>query len=263
MGKRLSFATRSFGSDGPLPDLKTLVGWVSRRKGQEVDITSFLLEQELIFQVEAGVTYPCAGGTFYFERWNQAVVLRAQILHSGEPDRESTDLARETELITTLQNGVWVAAPAPHVLVLPNTFLADPEEKDQGIYDIYKKMMREDRDASVGGHILIGNRPTIDELEALSMRKVFFFSPDLNIKSLSTILEFQQTIAIRPKHLPLLEELMNQYEVHHVVLLNPAEHELRQALTMKEHDQIECGGYCTDSCHEYWKNLVGKSTILK
>jgi hypothetical protein len=263
MGKRLSFPTRSFGSDGPLPGLDTLADWVSRKRGEEVDVTSFLFERELIFQLEAGVTYPCAGGAFYFERWKHAVSLMSQTLHSGETDRISNDLAMETELITTLRKGVWMAIPAPHVLSLPKNILPGPEERDQELHEIYKKMMRDGRDAFLGGHILIGSRPTSGELEALSGRKVFFFAPDPSRKTLNTLLEYQPNVAIRPEHLWLIEDLMNQYEVHQITLLNPEEADLRQTLTIREPDQIACGGYCTDSCNKYWMNLVEKSTILK
>jgi hypothetical protein len=263
MGKRLSFSTRSFGSDGPLPDLEALAGWVSRKRGEEGDITSFLLEQELLFQIDAGLTYPCAGGTFSFGRWMQAVANKVRTLQSGEEERESEDLTRETELVTTLLKGVWMAVPAPHALSLPATLSTDSEEGLQDIYEIYSHLMRDGRDGLLGGHILIGSHPKSEELEALADRKVFFFAPYPSRKSLATLLEYQSTVAIRPEHLGLLQDLMNEYEVHRIVIIDPEESDLRNALTIREQDQILCGGYCKVSCKEYWKNLVEKSAILK
>jgi hypothetical protein len=262
MGKRLYFPTRAFGSDGGLPDATTLSGWVSGRRGREGDLFSFLLEQELSYQVTAGISNPCAGGKFYFDRWQNALTGTEGNRVIGELGYDPVSIVRDAEDMSMMVRGVWMTIPAPHVLSLKNQYFNDPDDASQEIYTVYRDMMRSGRDVHLGGHILYCEQFLKDELEALAGRKAFFFSPEMNRKSLSQCLEFQQNVALKPEMLPVLQELLAEYEVHRIILLDPDQDGIRQVLSIRDPDQITCGGYCPADCREYWKVLVKKSSIL-
>ncbi len=163
MGKRLSFSTISFGSDGSLPDTGTLAGWLSRRRGRETDIISFLLDQELSCQTDAGVTRPCAGGRFYSERWQEAISGIAGGLDGGDEGSELVDIRRDAEEIAGIARNAWLAAPAPHLVSLGDQIFRDSDEKEQDLFMLYRTLMRTGRDAFIEGHILIGDRPVRED----------------------------------------------------------------------------------------------------
>jgi hypothetical protein len=149
------------------------------------------------------------------------------------------------------------------VLALEDRYYGNNEDADQVVFSAYKTLMREQRDAGIRGHVLLCETIQREELESLAGKKAFFFPQTLNRKSLGFLLEYQQTVALNPGQLRLITELMDEYELHTIVLLDPEEQDLRQALLIRDPDQIVCGGYCRSSCEVYWKNLVEKSSILK
>ncbi|NTU99993.1 MAG: hypothetical protein HGA55_02585 [Methanoregulaceae archaeon] len=263
MGKRLSFTTRAFGSDGVRPDISLLAEWISRHRGREGDITSFLLEQEILHQKEAGVNIPCAGGRFSFERWENFLTGIENGRITGELGYDAPNLVKEAEHVTSLVKGAWMTIPAPHLLNLRTDLSVDPDGATSALSDVYHDMMRSGRDAHLAGHVLFCEQAHEEELESFSGRKVFFFSPAMNKKTLSQLLEYQQSIALDPAMLPVLEELMAEYDVSRVILLDPGEGDLREALSIRDPDQIVVGGYCTGQCEEYWKKVVKRSSLTE
>ncbi|HON81504.1 MAG TPA: hypothetical protein PLN56_04840 [Methanoregulaceae archaeon] len=262
MGKRLSFPTRSFGSDAVLPDLALLTAWVAERRGREGDLISFLLERALRPQLDAGISLPCAGGSFYSDRWRQAINGIEDGVVTGELECRAEDVARDAEDLIRVRRGLFVAIPGPHLLGLQDRYYQDRGEAGEALFSVYRSLMREQRDAGVDGHVLFCERVHRPELEALARRKVFFFPKSMTRKSLSLLLEYQQTIAVWPSGLSLLSGLIDDYEVHRVVLLNPDAQDFRQALQLMDPDQIFCGGYCRESCDEYWTSLVKSAELL-
>jgi hypothetical protein len=263
MGKRLSFPTRSFGSDTIPPDLSLLQAWVAERRGREGDLTSFLLEQGILPQIDAEVTTPCAGGTFYTGRWREAIEGVEDGKITDELGSRMGDVVRDAEDLTRIRKGLSLTAPAPHMLGLHDRYYRDSEEAGEALFSVYRDLMRSQRDAGLNGHVLLCETVRRAELEALARQKVFFFPSSLSRKSLSLLLEYQQIVALVPSLLPLISDLMGEYDVHRIVLLDPEEQDLRQALQIRDPDQIICGGFCRESCGEYWKNLVKKAEILK
>jgi hypothetical protein len=263
MGKRLSFPTKSFGSDPLHPDPLMVSGWISKRRGREGDLTSFLLEQGINHQIKAGISMPCAGGMLYRNRWKEAFTgLTGQVI-TGELGASDQGIIRDAEDLVVISKSLWIAVPAPHQLGFDDRYYGDREEADHALYSEYKSLMREQRDAGLGGHVLLCDTIHREELESLNGKRAFFFSPNPNRKSLGVLLEYQQEVAIKPEHLSLLSDLIGEYEIHRIILLEPEEQDLRQAFLIKDPDQILCGGYCHISCEDYWKNLVEKSSILK
>ncbi len=263
MGKRLSFPTRSFGSDAVLPDPSLLAAWVAERRGREGDLTSFLIEQGICPQIEAGVTIPCAGGSFSTDRWRLAIDGIEGGVVTGELGARMEDIVRDAGDLARIRKGLTLAIPAPHLLGLQDRYYEDPEEVNEALFTVYRTLMRWQRDAGLDGHVIFSDTVHRPELEALARRKVFFFPRSQTRKSLSLLLEYQQTVAVTPSGLPLLSDLMGEYEVHRIVLLDPNDQDLRQALQIRDPDQVICGGYCRASCDKYWKNLVKSAEILK
>src|SRR5512139_1570191 len=68
MAKRLNLATRAFGAEPPRPDIAALAEWIAEHRGAAADITTYLLDQSLIPQLDEGIGVPCAGGKFYADR---------------------------------------------------------------------------------------------------------------------------------------------------------------------------------------------------
>jgi hypothetical protein len=62
--------------------------------------------------------------------------------------------------------------------------------------------------------------------------------------------------------LPILQDLMGEYEVSRIILLDPTSDDLREALSIKDPDQIMVGGYCPGECDSYWKKLVERSSLV-
>lgn len=182
---------------------------------------------------------------------------------TGELGARTDGVIRDAEDLSRIHPGLFIAVPGPHVLALQDLYYRDPEEAGEALFSVYRTLMRAQRDAGIGGHVLSCETVCRSELEALARQKVFFFSPVLNRKSLSLLLEYQQVVAVKPSLLPLVSDLMGEYEVHRIILIDAAEGDLRQALQIRDPDQILCGGYCHDACGEYWKKLVKRAEILK
>jgi hypothetical protein len=263
MGKRLSFPIRSFGSDGARPETLSLAEWVSRRRGQEVDLTTYLLEHELSVQQAAGVNTPCAGGRFFFGRWRNFLTGVENGWFSDELGYDGTALLKDIEEVTSLVKDVWMTIPAPHLLSLKTGLPREQEGATSALHDVYHDMMRSGRDAHLAGHVLFCEQALESELESFAGRKVFFFSPAMNRKSLGQFLEYQQNIALDPGMLPVLEDLMAEYNVNRLILLDPDEGDLREAISIRDPDQIMVGGYCTGDSEEYWRNVVERSTLTE
>jgi len=263
MGKRLSFPTRSLGSNPLSPNPLEISRWISERIGREGDLTSFLLEQGIQLQNKAGIIMPCAGGMHYRDRWKAAFTGLTEKVITGELGVSHQDIRRDAEDLAHIRDDLWISVPAPHLLAFEDRYYGDSEDADHAVFSVYKTLMREQRDTGIRGHVLICETVLKDELEFLAGKKTFFFSHDLNVKTLGTVLEYQQTVALNPGQIRLITDLMEEYEIHSIVLLDPDEQDLRQVLQIRDPDQIVCGGYCRSSCEEYWKNLVEKSSILK
>jgi hypothetical protein len=263
MGKRVSFPTRSFGSDPQTPDPGALAEWVGARRGRTADLISYQLEQGLTPQLDAGVTIPCAGGKLYHDRWLGSIVGIEGTAITGEIGGDTRSLVQDADDLEILRKNLWLAVPAPMELGLADRYFHDPEESAHSLFSAYQVMMRAMRDAGIAGHVLLCEKPARDELENLAGRKVFFFSRDQTKKSLALILEYQSVLAIRPSGLELIRDLMGEYEVQKIVLLDAGEEDLRQALEFKDPDGLLCGGYCQDSCSQYWKSIVENASIAK
>jgi hypothetical protein len=263
MGKRVSFPTRSFGSDAPVPDPGALAEWVRERRGRTGDLITYQVEEGLVPQLDAGVTTPCAGGSFYHTRWAGSLIGVEGTAITEEIGCDTLPLLRDIDDLDLIQKNLWLATPSPYGLRLTDNYFHDPEEAAYSLFSAYREMMRAMRDAGIAGHVLLCEKPAREELEALAGRKVFFFSRNQTKKSLALLLEYQSVVAIRPSGLGLIRDLLGEYEVQKIILLDAEEEYLLQALDLKDPDSLLCGGYCDNSCSLYWKSIVEKASLIR
>jgi hypothetical protein len=116
--------------------------------------------------------------------------------------------------------------------------------------------MRSMRDTGVAGHVLVGDTIDAAELAALSWQKVFFFAPKADREHLAGLMERQPQVAVGKDQLGIVFELMNEYTLRKIFILDPDRASIETALSHLDPDQIAAGGYATDDCETYWQNLV-------
>lgn len=264
MGKRLKLTTRAFGAEDGVPEIAELAEWVAERRGTAGDIISYRLQRSLAPQISAGITSPCAGGRFYKDRVMECLTgidgNRAICEIGVSSDRIIADAAD----IAGHKEGVWCALPAPHALGITDAYYGDGDEWCDAIAGVYRTLMRSMRDAGIGGHVLICDAADEAELSALVRQKVFFFQPEPDRKSLETLMEYQQQIAVGKDHLNTSFDLATQYGLHRLIVMDADDEAIALALSHLDPDQVTVGGYCcTENCDEYWKSLVDSAYYTK
>jgi len=80
---------------------------------------------------------------------------------------------------------------------------------------------------------------------------------------LATLLEYQRVLAVTKKDIPLVEGLIEEYEMNRIILVDPDAWALMALLQIRDPDQVSTGGYCTSDCDRYWGELVDASTIVR
>jgi hypothetical protein len=256
MAKRLKLATRAFGAEPGMPDIAALAAWIAENRGTAADIITHLLDQSLEPQISAGIMAPCAGGRFYKNRIMQC-------LH-GVDGRKATSeigldlhaISEDAEKIVVQKKGAWCALPAPHVLGITDTFYNDEYEWNDAITGSYRNLMRSMRDRGISGHVLICDTMSEPEIASLVRQNVFFFQPESDRESLECLLEHQRQIAVGRDQLDTVLDLTSEYDLRKIIIIDPDQEAIARALSCLDPDEISAGGYCTDTCEDYWKNLV-------
>jgi len=181
---------------------------------------------------------------------------------TGEMGCDTRALIRDTDDLNTMEKNLWIAVPSPLDLGLTDQYYHDPEEATHSLFSAYRGMMRAMRDNGIAGHVLLNEKPSGEELEALAGRNVIFFSNDQKKESLALLLEYQPVIAVRPQGIRLIGDLMDEYDVQKIILIDAGEADIRQALEVKDPDSLLCGGYCHESCGKYWRSIVENASII-
>ncbi|MDD1701030.1 MAG: hypothetical protein LUQ04_09615 [Methanoregula sp.] len=256
MVKRLKLATRGFGAEPAMPDVTALAEWIADHRGMYADITTYLLYQSLAPQVSAEITTPCAGGLFYKNRIMECLI--------GVVDGKTTDeiylnlraVTEDAAGMVVQKKNTWCAMPAPHVLGIRDMYYNDEDEWNNAITDTYRTLMRSMRDVGISGHVLICNTIHEPEITSLTMQKVFFFQPQHDSESLASLMEHQHQIAVCRDQLDIVLNLISEYDIRKIIIVDPDHESIARILSCFDPDQISVGGYCTDTCGDYWKNLV-------
>lgn len=256
MAKRRSLATRAFGAEPGLPDVAGLAAWIAEHRGREADIVTYRLDQSLAPQITAAIGSPCAGGKFYTDRILKCMAGIRDNKAVGELHIDTPAITEDAAGIVVQKKGAWCAMPAPRVLGIVDAHYGDEDEWGAAICDAYRTIMRTMRDTGVAGHVLIADRMDDADLALLAGQKTFFFAPQTDRENLATLLEYQHQVAVGKDMLQTLFDLTNEYTLRKVFIIDPDQKAIRLALSHLDPDQVVAGGYCTNECGEYWKDLV-------
>lgn len=261
MNRRISIPVRAFGEEISTPGSDCLVEWIRKRRGQEGDLITCLLDLSLEHQ--EGVNTPCIGGVYYGRRWVESLEGVEDGMLVEEPGPDSSGILMDLAILSGRRKPLWWTVPAPHLLGIEDAYFGDSEELLSAISDCYLSLMREMRDRGISGHILLCEKLIEEEMEMLSSRKRQFFKPDMSPEELPLLLEYQPEVAITSELLPHLEDLMGEYTVRKVALLDPAIDAFNMLLELLDERSVEAGGYCTGGCEVYWKDLISKAFVLR
>ena len=259
MAKRRKLATRAFGAEPGMPDVTGLAVWIAEHRGREADIITYQLDRSLAPQVSAEIGLSCAGGKYYADRIRQCIAGIRDNKAVGELHIDTPAIIEDAAGIVVQKKGAWCAMPAPHVLGIEDAYYQDKDEWNAAICEAYCTIMRTMRDTGVAGHILIAERMEDAELASLARQNVFFFSPAPDREDLAILMEHQKQVAVTKDQLQTLFDLMNEYSVRKIFMLDPDPKSIRLALTHLDPDQVVAGGYCTENSADYWKNLVSSA----
>ena len=259
MVKRHNLATRAFGAEPGLPDVAGLAEWVAEHRGRVADIVTYRLDQSLAPQHDAGIMTPCAGGKFYADRIQQCIVGIHDNKAVGELHVDTSAIIEDAAGIVVQKKGAWCAIPSPHVLGIRDTYYDDEQEWSDAICDAYRTILRAMRDTGITGHVLIVDRIDEAELASLARQNVFFFAPGPHCEHLATLMEYQKLVAVTKDQLQNIFDLIDEYPVRKIFIIDPDPASIRLALSHLDPDQVSAGGYCTKECGEYWKDLVSSA----
>jgi hypothetical protein len=255
-GKKQPLPTRGFGAEPGVPDVPALAEWIAENRGRNADLITYRLDQSLAPQVLSEIGVPCAGGIFYRERVCNSMVGIEKNTVVCELGVNSGQLIADAAGMVKQKKGTWCALPAPHVLAIRDTYYNDEEEWNGAIAGAYRTMMRSMRDAGIAGHVLICETIKDVEISNLARQNVFFFQPKTDRESLECLMEHQRQVAVAKDYLKTVFSLTDEYDLQKICVIDPDSESVSLALSHLDPDQVSIGGYCTDACGEYWKNLV-------
>ena len=263
MVKRVNLFTRAFGAEPGVPDVTALADWVAKHRGKSADLHAYLLEQSLSPQCAAGITEPCGGGMFTKDRILECLKGMKDMRVVDDLYVDPKPLVEDARRLVAQKKHVWCAIPAPDALGITDCYYNDKDEWYDAIYCAYTDLMRAQRDTGIEGHVLISERVDEAEVSSLASHTVFFFQPEPDRQGLEILMECQRRIAVGKKQLKIVFDLANEYELHQLIVMDPDEGSIRNALSHLDPDQVMVGGYCTDGCNEYWKRLVDSAYYTK
>jgi len=256
MVKRLNLPTRAFGAEPGQPAVAGLAAWIAGNRGRTADIVTYQLDRSLAPQVTAAIGTPCAGGKFYADRIIQCLSGIRDRRATGELHVDTPAIVEDAAGIVVQKKGAECAMPAPHVLGITDAYYGDADEWSDMICGAYRTVMRAMRDTGVAGHVLICDAMDNTELAALSRQNCFFFQPDPSREDLANLMEYQSRVAAGRDQLQAVFDLMDEYTLKKIFIIDPDPAAIRLALSHLDPDQIVAGGYCNEDCGEYWKKIV-------
>jgi hypothetical protein len=259
MGGPRRVPVRSHGSEVPQPETRDLAEWIGKRKGIGGDLTSYLLEESL--GPQEGVDVPCAGGRIYRARVLESIWGLSGEALVREPSAETALVEDDARWGASVRKGLLFSIPAPHLLGIGDAYYHDREEFCEGLSACYRQILRAMRDAGAGGHILLGEEVHEEEMEHLAGPRTSFFFPGLTGEDLPRFLECQGAVAVPRDLLGDALGFLDEFDLRHLTILDGKADDLATALEHLDPDQVSLGGYCTEDCKKYWKELVERAVI--
>jgi hypothetical protein len=263
MVKRRNLSTRAFGAEPGIPDVAVLAAWIADHRGTPADMITYLLDQSLAPQLAAGIISPCAGGRFYRNRIMECLAGVEEGKAIGEIHLNPHAIIEDAAGIVLRKKGTSCALPAPHLLGIMDTYYHDDEEWNGAIAGVYHDLMRSMRDTGIKGHVLICREIHEPEIESLVRPNIFVFQPEPDRESLACLMEHQHQIAVGRDYVDTVLALSSEYDLRKIIIVDPDVDSINRALECLDPDQVSAGGYCTDTCTDYWKNLVDAAVYTR
>lgn len=254
MKKKIRFPTISLGSEPDQPDIDELAGFIRSHGPYEGDLITFKHLRSLQAQKDAKISLPCTGGLFCLPRIRTALPYPSASRH---PD--ASDLIADAAMMTQISGSIHSALPAPQFLV--GTSEVSDDEKFADYCNEFSKILRNMRDVHIKGHLLHAKESIPIELEQLVSRKTRFIIPDGTLTNQEALLEHQQELTISNSRMSLVIELIDQYEIRKLTIIEPDEAGYKLALEMFEVDQISTGGYGSGNEQTYWEMISSVAEI--
>ena len=253
MNKRRNLPVWSFGGEEPNPDLTALAAWAGRQKGAACDLLSFKIEHSL--RDQAGLDRLAYGGMYYADRMRESLGgIRSGFLRE-EPWICPDSLSDDAKRAAAVSRKVWAVMPSPLHLKIEDGVYFDREEYESALCRMYDLLMREIRDAGVYGTIIIGEQFSSVERELLSGRRVLLHSLSGTSRSLSGILEVQNSLSLSAKRLGILPDLLDEYEVRSISVIDGTEMDFAGLLSYFDPDDMSAGGFSSGGGKEYWDGV--------
>jgi len=260
MKKKVTLKTKSFGAeDIKNPDIQELSEWVSVQRRVSCDLTTY--KTETLLKSQKNIGSPCTGGIYYRTRIKESIDGLKDGFLRCEPGLLREDLIYDAGRVAKIRKRASVALPSPSSLGIEDVYYGDYEEFISSLCGIYSKLMRDQRDAGVMGHIIISDRFSPVELEELSKYRTFFFSPSGNASVLSSILEYRQDIAVYPNKIPVLKEIMAEYEVNSLTVVDGVKSDFNGLMDYFDPENVISGGFERPDGYDYWKKISEVSEL--
>jgi hypothetical protein len=261
MSRKFRIPVRALGSEAGDPSISSLAAWIGAHRGTEADLITYKLEQSI--QVQEGVDVPSAGGRFYLPRI-QASLNGIENHHlTREPFVETRDCVQDADRILSFRKGAWCCLPAPRLWGLIDHYFHDPDEFLAALCHCTRQLMRAMRDRGIKGHILLCDRYSEEEVAELANRKVLIYAEQATREGLSWILERQGNIAVNGDQIGLALELLDEYDIARLTIVDPSEETLRRVQSHFDPDSVEAGGYCREECKTYWRTIINSAFIIQ
>ncbi len=261
MSRKIRIPIRSLGAEVRDPKTSDLASWIATHHGREADLITYKLEESL--QGQGSIDIPAAGGRFYLPRLVASIGGIEDGILRGEPELDLRHVASDVETIRVLQPKAWCAIPAPHLWGITDQYYHDPEEFTIALCECVIQLTRSMRDQGVKGHILLCDQYFQEEIDVLTGPKTKFYTDTPTHEDLALILEHQRTLAVPAEKVKIALGLLDEFEIRRLTVVDPTRETLDEVLTRFDPDSIEAGGYCKNTCEEYWSQIIDSAYILR
>jgi hypothetical protein len=261
MPKRIKIPVRSLGSEVEDPTVPTLATWIASHRGMEADLITYKLEESLQVQVE--VNTPAAGGRFFQPHLISSFTGVDEGTLIDEPGTDLRLLTEDAARIVSMRKNAWISLPAPQLWGMQDHYYCDDEEFRVALCRCTKTLMRTMRDRGIKGHILLCDVYIEEEIEELTGPKVLFFAEAPDSDDLGLLLEHQRNVAVTVERLPLVLRLLDEFEIDHLVVVDPTKDALLRVQSHFDPGAFEAGGYCKKDCSRYWARLIDSAFITR
>jgi len=249
MKKKFQLKTISLGSEPSHPNISEVKEFISVYKGIEADLTTFLMLRSYSAQKNAGIDEIGVGGIFCRPRMEESLSWDDE----EGPLCVPHDLVRDYSLLSQKSENIRSVHESPTVLsTCPSQ---DDEDTFAEICHGFRQVLRSLRDARIAGHTIHLKNPTPLELELLSGPKQQFFLYDPTPQNLEDLLEHTRDLILSGKNIPLLGELIDQYQIRTLSVCDATKNALSDVLQYVDPDHLKVAGYCSGFEEDCWKKV--------